>query len=341
MCIDLFDRLRWLVLANLPCPHGPCLIFTLSQASSGPATMSCPAFPKPLPTFSLLVSHPLSRFCSSHHSNLISLVFPSTSRGQKKKKGKRTIFVTNNSTRSRAENHKKLSAFSIPGTIDDMFGASYASAIYITRVLSLPANKRKVFVVGEAGIEAELAAEGIVHLGGTDPAFQQEFSPQHTAGLVDGSALDPEVGVVLCGLDFHMSYLKLATAYRYVRAGALFLSTNPDKTFTMSHQAFPAAGACTASLSYALGGQQPLLMGKPSQAMMESVQGKYGFDKARTCMVGDSLDTDIRFGNEGGLAGTLHVLSGVSKREDWERQGAPVVPKYFANSMADLGNGEQ
>ena len=244
--------------------------------------------------------------------------------------------MTNNSVNSRENLHKKLVRLGIPGDLDDMFGSSYSAAIYIKRVLDLPPNKRKVFVVGEAGIEQELASEGLVSVGGTDAAFQDAFTSAHVDAFADGSALDPEVGVVLCGLDYHLSYLKLAHAYQHIRRGALFLATNTDSVFTRSHEFFPAAGACSAPLVAALKGQQPVVLGKPSQAMMDAIEGKFKLDRARTCMVGDSLDTDIRFGVEGGLGGALHVLSGVGKKEDWDREGAVAVPTHYADSMADL-----
>lgn len=85
-----------------------------------------------------------------------------------------------------------------------------------------------------------------------------------------------------------------------------------------------------------LGGQQPVALGKPSQAMMDAVEGKFKFDRKRTCMVGDRLDTDIRFGLEGGLGGTLAVLTGVSKREDLEGEGKTIVPMAFVDRLGDL-----
>jgi len=73
--------------------------------------------------------------------------------------------------------------------------------------------------------------------------------------------------------------------------------------------------------------------------MMDAVEGKFHLDRARTCMVGDSLDTDIRFGTEGKLGATLHVLSGVSSKEDWQKEGAPVRPTHYADSMSALLQG--
>lgn len=243
--------------------------------------------------------------------------------------------MTNNSTKSRPEYLKKLASKGIPCDVEDVFGSSYSAAIYISRILSLPAPKNKVFVIGESGIEEELRSEGVPFIGGTDPAYRRDMAPEDFAGLADGSLLDPDVGVVLAGLDFHINYLKISHGYQYLRRGARFLATNQDSTLPQSHGFFPGAGSVFAPLIN-MTGQQPLALGKPSQAMMDAVEGKFQLDRSRTCMIGDRLDTDIRFGIEGGLGGTLAVLTGVNKQADWEKDGAETVPAYYVNGLADL-----
>ena len=105
------------------------------------------------------------------------------------------------------------------GLQEEVFGSSYSAAVYIARILKLPAPKNKVFVLGESGIEQELAAEGVSYIGGTDPAFRRAIEPEDFTNLANGSALDPDVGIVLIGLDFHFNYLKLATAHQYLQIG--------------------------------------------------------------------------------------------------------------------------
>lgn len=85
-----------------------------------------------------------------------------------------------------------------------------------------------------------------------------------------------------------------------------------------------------------MGGKEPLQLGKPSQAMMDAIEGKYRLERGRTCMVGDRLDTDIKFGVEGGLGGTLAVLTGVSKKEEFLADGAEVRPSAYVDQLGDL-----
>lgn len=250
-------------------------------------------------------------------------------------RGKKTVFVTNNSTKSRQEYLKKFTGLGIPSNVEEIFGSAYSASIYISRILKLAPPKNKVFVIGEAGIESELRSEGVSFIGGTDPAYRRDATPEDFKGLADGSLLDPEVGCVLAGLDFHINYLKLSHALQYLRRGAVFLATNVDSTFPMSHGFFPGAGGISMPLVYATG-QKPVALGKPSQAMMDAVEGKFQLNRERTCMVGDRLDTDIKFGVDGKLGGTLAVLTGVSKKEQWEATDAVAVPTYYIDRLSDL-----
>ncbi|CAI7677773.1 unnamed protein product [Penicillium pancosmium] len=252
-----------------------------------------------------------------------------------RKNGKQVVFVTNNSTKSRADYCKKLEGLGIPSTVEEVFSSSYSSSIYISRILQLPPNKRKVYVIGETGIEQELRSENVPFIGGTDPAYRRDVKPEDYKLIAagDASILDPEVGVVLVGLDFHLNYLKLALAYHYVKRGAVFLATNIDSTLPNSGTLFPGAGSMSAPLIMMLG-QEPTALGKPAQAMMDAIEGKFKFDRSRACMVGDRANTDIRFGREGKLGGTLGVLTGVSSKEDFV--SGPVRPHAYLDKLSDL-----
>jgi 4-nitrophenyl phosphatase len=218
---------------------------------------------------------------------------------------------------------------------EEVFGSSYSAAIYISRILKLEKPKNKVFVLGEAGMEHELESENIPYVGGTDPSLRRDIEPKDFTAIADGSALDPEVGCVLIGLDFHINYLKMALAYAYLRRGALFLATNTDSTLPNAHTLFPGAGSVGAGVVKAHG-KDPLALGKPSQAMMDAIEGKFHFDRSRTCMVGDRLNTDIQFGIEGKLGGTLMVLTGVSSKDDILGDDAKIVPTAYVDKLGDL-----
>jgi 4-nitrophenyl phosphatase len=218
---------------------------------------------------------------------------------------------------------------------EEVFGSSYSAAIYISRIMKLQAPKNKVYVLGETGVEQELASENVRFCGGTDESLRREMSPTDYTSIADGSALDDEVAVVLTGLDFHPSYLKYSLGMAYLNRGAHFLATNIDSTLPNAGVLFPGAGSTSAPLITATK-KQPLALGKPSQAMMDAIEGKFKFDRKKACMIGDRLNTDIQFGIEGKLGGTLCVLTGVSKKEEFLAEGAEVVPSAYVDQLSDL-----
>jgi 4-nitrophenyl phosphatase len=253
---------------------------------------------------------------------------------------KTIVFVTNNSTKSRADYLRKLTSLGIPATVEEVFCSSYSAAVYIARILpkshpELATTKRTVFVIGESGIEQELDAENVPHIGGSDAAFRRDMTPEDYTAIAAGdpSVVDPTVGVVLVGLDFHFNYLKMALAYHYLCAGAFFLATNIDSTLPSAGALFPGAGTMVAPFITMLG-KEPVALGKPSQAMMDAIEGKFKFDRNKACMVGDRANTDIKFGLEGKLGGTLAVLTGVSSKEEFLE--AETRPAAYVDKLSDL-----
>lgn len=190
-----------------------------------------------------------------------------------------------------------------------------------------------MYVIGEVGIEEELESEGVQFFGGTDPDEDRRVSAEdHTAFGPDDS-----VGVVLVGLDHGVNYRKIARAYHFLQnPDTRFLATNIDSTFPTPGGLFPGAGTMSAPLSFMLGGRQPLSLGKPSQAMMDAIEGRFRFDRKRACMVGDRINTDIKFGVEGGLGGTLGVLTGVCKEQEFLDGLDGVRPEAYVDSLCDL-----
>jgi 4-nitrophenyl phosphatase len=125
-------------------------------------------------------------------------------------------------------------------------------------------------VIGMAGLEAELASEGISYVGGTAPE-------DNTLGPLSLSDFrnDPDIGAVLCGLDMNINYTKLSKAFQYLRLndGCLFLAANTDSTGPVKGGLLLAAGSFTASLQYALK-RDPVSIGKPGPTMLDCIKAK-------------------------------------------------------------------
>ncbi|KAL2919787.1 hypothetical protein HK105_200704 [Polyrhizophydium stewartii] len=243
--------------------------------------------------------------------------------------GKRILFVTNNSTKSRADYLRKFTTLGLQASVDEIFGSSYAAAYYIAHQLDFPKDKR-VYVCGMSGICDELASEGIAYCG----AHEDTDHITDMAHLGDIKT-DPSIGAVLFGFDININYTKLARAFTYVHAnpGCHFLATNSDLTFPAGGTVYPGTGALLAALSAPLG-REPTVLGKPHQPMLDVIVNKYHLDRSRTCMIGDRLDTDIEFGKRGGLS-TLLVMTGVTTQK--ELASSAIVPDFAIDSLGSLG----
>jgi 4-nitrophenyl phosphatase len=212
--------------------------------------------------------------------------------------------------------------------IDEIYGSAYASAVYISSVMKMPKDQ-KVYVIGMSGIEEELHEEGVSFTGGTDPA-DNTLAPFSLADFT----FDAKVGAVLCGFDMYINYTKLSKAYQYLTRNpeCQFIVTNEDSTYPVAGGLLPGSGSLSAPLRFALG-RDPISIGKPASTMLDCIKAKVNFVPERTIMVGDRLDTDILFGQNGGLA-TLLVMTGVTKEHDLRK--TTVIPDYITSSIADL-----
>ncbi|EGO01859.1 hypothetical protein SERLA73DRAFT_177404 [Serpula lacrymans var. lacrymans S7.3] len=251
-------------------------------------------------------------------------------------RNKAIVFVTNNATKSRKTYKRKFDGLGVEAYLGEIFGSAYASAVYISSVIKLSKSK-KVYVIGMIGIEEELAEEGISCIGGTDPADRtvEPFS-------LSNFTLDPEVGAVLCGFDPFINYTKLSKAFQYLsrNPGCHFLATNTDSSFPADGGVLPGAGAISAPLRFALD-KDPLVIGKPSITMLDCIKAKIDFDPKRSIMVGDRLNTDILFGQAGGLS-TLLVLTGITSEKDITGPNASsIVPDFVTQSLGDLRAAER
>ncbi|KAH7101688.1 p-nitrophenyl phosphatase [Auriculariales sp. MPI-PUGE-AT-0066] len=235
-----------------------------------------------------------------------------------RKHNKHILFVTNNATKSRRQYKAKFDNLGVEAHVDEIFGSAYASAVYISSVMQLPKDK-KVYVIGEAGLEEELANEGLSFVGGTAPE-------DCAAGGFSFATYEHDDSVAAV-------YSK---AFQYLtrNPGCAFIATNEDSTYPAGAGMLPGAGSISAPLRYATK-KDPIAVGKPNKTMLDCIRAKHDFDPKRAVMVGDRLDTDILFGQSGGLA-TLLVLTGVTQVEEVQGPDAKVLPDFVTASIGDL-----
>eukprot|EP00276_Gloeochaete_wittrockiana_P008555 CAMPEP_0184644928 /NCGR_PEP_ID=MMETSP0308-20130426/1522_1 /TAXON_ID=38269 /ORGANISM="Gloeochaete witrockiana, Strain SAG 46.84" /LENGTH=380 /DNA_ID=CAMNT_0027073671 /DNA_START=31 /DNA_END=1173 /DNA_ORIENTATION=+ len=247
-----------------------------------------------------------------------------------RKRGKRLIFVTNNSTKSRVQYLQKFLDLGIKVNEEEMFSSSFAAAAYLQSIHF----KKKVYLVGEVGIEKELDLAGIKHFGG--PADGDKKIVLQGNNKME---VDPEVGAVVVGFDRYFNYFKIQYAVQCLRdiPGCMFIATNQDAvTHLTAAQEWAGAGSMVGAIR-ASSGVEPVLVGKPAPFMLNWIQERFGIEPEQICMVGDRLDTDILFGKDGGLT-TMLVLSGVTSEQYLLSPENKIVPDFYADSIAALAS---
>jgi phosphoglycolate/pyridoxal phosphate phosphatase family enzyme len=231
-------------------------------------------------------------------------------------RGKRVFFVTNNSGRSRAEYQVKMHGLGIAAEIEEIIPSGYAAADYLS---SYHPGVKKAFVVGSGGICDELNLAGIETVGGQTEGWGQTSESGWTEEQFMEIPVDSDIGAVVCGWDLSFNFRKLSYASLHLQRnpGCVFVATNRDAYDRLPDRNIPGNGAMVAAIE-ASGDFETHMTGKPSKWLVNRLIDRHNLDRSRTCMVGDRLDTDIAFGNNGDITSVL-VLTGCTTPNDiWQ-----------------------
>lgn len=221
--------------------------------------------------------------------------------------GLKVALATNNATLSAAQYLEKLAGFGVQLQPWQIVNSSLAAAEILAQRFP---HGGPVFVVGEQGLYEALMGRG--------------FTPLNPLGepLPPGPQAGPENPLaVIAGMDRSANYLKLSYAVQYIRRGAVFIGTNPDRTYPMPFGLIPGAGAILAALETA-SDVTPLIAGKPGPEMYRVALGRLGSAPHETLVVGDRLETDIGGAQALGCPTAL-VLSGVTTPEQAQAWAPP------------------
>jgi 4-nitrophenyl phosphatase/NagD protein len=213
------------------------------------------------------------------------------------------FFLTNNSSRSRADYVKKLNHLGIPATARQIFTSGEATGIYLNNLKP----GARLFVVGTPSLEQELCDFGF-HLVQTDPDF------------------------IVLGFDTTLTYAKLCILCDFVRAGVPYIATHPDINCPTENGFIPDIGAMMALIAASTGRDADVIIGKPNPPIIEAVMRKTGYSVQDLVMVGDRLYTDIALGQTG--IATVLVLSGETKMEDLPP--SPFKPDFVVDNLLAL-----
>jgi 4-nitrophenyl phosphatase len=202
-----------------------------------------------------------------------------------------------------------LQQMGIPASADEVVTSSQAAAQYVAETGGLGA---RVYVIGEIGLHAALLEAGLT--------------------IVED---DPEF--VVQGIDRGFSYEKLNKAAAYIRGGARYVLTNPDRLLPYDDTFLPGAGALSASIQMA-SNVEPTIIGKPCEPIVQfALRRLPSVDEV--WVIGDNLLTDIGAGQTSGLRTAL-VLTGLTTKDNVDSliQQYGIVPDLIANHLMELIN---
>lgn len=218
--------------------------------------------------------------------------------------GRRFVLATNNSASRVSQHVEKLARMGVQVQEREILTSALATASYLG---SQAAAGTRVYTIGGEGIHHALREQGFT------------ISESH-------------VDYVVVGIDREISWEKLDIATQNIRAGAMFVGTNPDVTFPSERGISIGNGAILAALQAATG-VQPLIIGKPHPMMYKQAMARMQGTPDNTLAIGDRLETDILGAHQAGICSLL-VLSGVTSGD--MLTSSEIRPTYVLPGMPEL-----
>lgn len=220
--------------------------------------------------------------------------------------GRRTLFLTNNTTSSAADYGADLTALGVPTPASDVVNAAQVLIAFLDR--ELPG--RTLHVIGEQALIDDVRSAG----------FRISTRAE-------------EIDAVIASFDRGFTYAKLQIAFDALRRGARFFATNADRYRPTPSGGEPDAAAVIAAVEACSGILCEEVIGKPSLRTVDYLRDRIGLPVAECLMVGDRLETDIRMANDAGMESAL-VLTGATSESMVAHSTAR--PTYLLRSLLEV-----
>ena len=204
-----------------------------------------------------------------------------------KAKGKRYMFMTNNSSKSVVAYIEKLAKLGITATKEDFITSSQATAYYLKK----HHKDARLYVCGTKSLKQELTENGFTVTENID-----------------------EVDCIVMGYDTELDYKKLwDVSYMLTTRDLPYIATNPDYVCPTEWGSVPDCGS-VCDMIFNATGKRPLFIGKPEPLMPQLAMEQYGYKPQETAVIGDRIYTDVKSGVNAGTLAVL-VMSGETTKE--------------------------
>lgn len=215
-------------------------------------------------------------------------------------------FLTNNTSRSKADYVAKLAGLGISTSAEHIFTPADSTIAYLRE--RLPAV-------------CSLAVLGT-------PSLSLQF--QQAGFEVTWDA--PEAVVV--GFDTTLTYDRLCKAAWWISRGLPFIATHPDLVCPTDEPTVLVDCGSICDCLTAATGRVPVVLGKPDPRILLDLAAKHSLMPAEIAMVGDRLYTDIAMAKAAGALAVL-VLTGEATAEQAAACTAP--PDLIAADIGEFG----
>ena len=223
-----------------------------------------------------------------------------------RKVGSGRTFLTNNTSRSKADYVAKLRQMSIDAQIEEIYTPAESVIAYLHR--HLPDVKR-IAILGTPSLERELEEAG----------FASDWE-------------SPEAVVV--GFDTTLTYERLCRAAYWISRDLPFLATHPDLVCpTDQPTVLVDCGAICACLTAATD-RTPIVFGKPNPSILKELGDRLQIKQDEMLMVGDRIYTDMKMAHEAGVPSAL-VLTGEARIE--QLSTLQHKPDFVVADVGELG----
>lgn len=193
-----------------------------------------------------------------------------------REKGRRILFLTNNSREAGGELQAKLARLGVSALREEILSAVEVVGPFVRERF----GPSRVLAIGAETLRRLLIEAG------------HSLVPLETYR---------DARVVVLGHDFDFDYPKLTAASRAVASGAAFVAVNVDPRLPVEGGEFyPGCGALVEAVAKGAG-MRPEVVGKPMPHIFHAALARLGVPAADAAMVGDSLASDVRGAQAVGL----------------------------------------
>lgn len=212
-------------------------------------------------------------------------------------------FLTNNATRTGAQNVEHMEKLGFRGIKPEQFFTSAMAAAITMR----KQNYKTANYIGMDGLKEALINEGF-------------------------EIVEEKPECFFVGLDKNATYQTYSKGLQYCLQGAKLVGTNSDRLLAHGTSYHVGNGSIVAMFEYATGQTSPQI-GKPAAPILLEALERFQLKKEDCILIGDNLETDILCGEKEGMETAL-VLSGVHQVEDIKRLG--IHPTRVIEHLSEL-----